>query len=58
MTLWLLIMTLHGEPKIIDYYDTQQDCEQAILANWQCVEGTVVRNGFSEWELKDIKNDD
>lgn len=36
----------------------RKEFEQAILANWQCVEGTVVRNGFSEWELKGIKNDD
>ena len=55
MTIWLLIMFLHGEPKIIDYYDTKQECEAAILADWQCVEGTVVKNNLNEWDLRESK---
>ena len=55
MTIWLLIMFLNGDPHIIDYYDSQQECESAIVAQWECVEGTIVKNGLNEWDLREIK---
>ena len=57
MTTWLLVMFLNGDPHIIDYYDSQQECEQAIIAQWECVEGTIVKNGLNEWDLKELRND-
>ena len=55
MTIWLLVMFLNGDPHIIDYYDSQQECEQAIIAQWECVEGAIVKNGLNEWDLKELR---
>ena len=43
MTIWLLIMMLHGEPHIIDHYGTLEVCQQHIKRGLECVEGTVIR---------------
>lgn len=55
MTIWLLITFLNGNPHIIDYYDTHAECEASIIGSYECVEGTVIKNGLNEWELNEIR---
>ena len=55
MTIWLLITFLNGNQHIIDYYDTQAECEAEIIGAYECVEGTVIKNGLNEWQLNEIR---
>lgn len=55
MKIWLLITMLGSSPHIIDYYDTQTECEAEIIGAYECVEGTVIKNGLNEWQLNEIR---
>lgn len=43
-TIWILVFSLNGQPQVIDWYDTLEECEQEIVGDLECVEGTVYRS--------------
>lgn len=43
-TIWLLVFSLNGQPQVIEWFDTLEQCEDAIIGDLECVEGTVYRS--------------